>query len=190
VPDHENYLRSDVPVRPEREEYDDRDDDRRPYRRSRFDVRRQSHKQDRDHLRILSIFYYVAGALLAVLFALPLFYVAFGVAIVTGIFAPPGNSSGPPLAVMGWILICVGGAVVLLGWAAAGCLVAAGRCLAAHRAYMFCFVVACIACLWAPPGTILGVFTIIVLVRPSVKELFEATRAGVAEPAPRPNDDY
>jgi hypothetical protein len=39
-------------------------------------------------------------------------------------------------------------------------------------------------------GALLGVFPIIVLVRPSVKELFEATRAGVAEPAPRSNEDY
>jgi len=37
---------------------------------------------------------------------------------------------------------------------------------------MFCFVVACIECLFMPFGTVLGAFTIIVLMRPSVKNLF------------------
>jgi len=38
---------------------------------------------------------------------------------------------------------------------------------------MFCLIVAGIICIFMPLGTILGVFTIIVLVRPSVKAMFE-----------------
>ncbi len=37
---------------------------------------------------------------------------------------------------------------------------------------MFCLVMACVACLFMPFGTVLGVFTIIVLARPSVQTLF------------------
>jgi len=37
---------------------------------------------------------------------------------------------------------------------------------------MFCLVMAGVECIFTPFGTVLGVLTIIVLVRPSVKELF------------------
>ena len=40
-------------------------------------------------------------------------------------------------------------------------------------------VVAGVACTFAPLGTALGVFTIIVLMRDSVKELFEAGTPGL-----------
>ena len=39
---------------------------------------------------------------------------------------------------------------------------------------MYCFVVAAIECILIPFGTVLGVFTIIALSRPSVKVLFES----------------
>ena len=47
-----------------------------------------------------------------------------------------------------------------------------GRGLAQRKRYMFCLVVACVECLFMPFGTVLGVFTIIVLSRDSVKALF------------------
>jgi hypothetical protein len=49
----------------------------------------------------------------------------------------------------------------------------AGRALAKRRRYWFAFVIACIECIFLPFGTILGVFTIIVLSRESTKQLFE-----------------
>ena len=48
----------------------------------------------------------------------------------------------------------------------------AGRNIARHRSYTYCFVVSCIICLFMPLGTILGVFSIIVLLRDSVKGIF------------------
>jgi hypothetical protein len=41
-------------------------------------------------------------------------------------------------------------------------------------------VIAIITCLSVPLGTALGVFTLIVLARPSVKQLFERRTAGPA----------
>jgi hypothetical protein len=38
---------------------------------------------------------------------------------------------------------------------------------------MFCLVTAGLACLFQPVGLVLGVFTFLVLLRPSVKILFE-----------------
>jgi len=53
-----------------------------------------------------------------------------------------------------------------------------------HTRYWFAFVMACIECLFIPFGTILGVFTIIVLSRESVKTLFWT----VAEAPPLKNE--
>ena len=62
--------------------------------------------------------------------------------------------------------------IMALTWAVAIAVVFAGRNIAARTAYTFCLVVAAIECAFMPMGTALGVFTIIVLMRPSVKQLF------------------
>jgi len=49
----------------------------------------------------------------------------------------------------------------------------AGRFLVRWRHYRFCFGVACLNCLSFPFGNILGIFTLIVLLRPSVKRRFD-----------------
>jgi hypothetical protein len=69
-----------------------------------------------------------------------------------------------------------GGAWVLFGWTLVVCVVIAGVSLSHRKRYTFCLVVAGLeAVLCMPFGTILGVFTIIVLLRPGVKTLFDVT---------------
>jgi hypothetical protein len=67
----------------------------------------------------------------------------------------------------------------LIGLAMAICILIAGRSIALRKRYSFAFVMACVECLFIPFGTILGVFTIIVLLRESVKALFAATQTSV-----------
>ena len=79
----------------------------------------------------------------------------------------------------------VGTFIIVSGWTMAACVLAAGRMLARRRRYLFCLVMAGIECLMMPLGTILGVFTIIVLSRESVKAAFEANvTADSGFPAP------
>ncbi len=54
----------------------------------------------------------------------------------------------------------------------------AGRCVARRRRYLLCLIVAGLLCLFAPLGTVLGVFTLVTLLRPQVKAAFDA--AGTA----------
>jgi hypothetical protein len=130
-------------------------------------------RKDRDHLRTLAIFYYVAAGLFAVFGLLPGFHVALGVAMVSGTMGPPPPSgSGPPPAV-GFIFIGVGSSIILFAQIFAFCLVLAGRALAKQKRYIFCFVIAVLLCLNGLPFLILGIFSIIVLARESVKELFK-----------------
>jgi hypothetical protein len=48
----------------------------------------------------------------------------------------------------------------------------AGRFLARRRHHTFCMVIAAVACTFMPLGTVLGVFSLIVLSRESVRESF------------------
>lgn len=138
--------------------------------------------QDGEHLRLLSIFHYVVAGLAALFSFLPLFYTAMGWFIL---HAPPDphQKGGPPPEIFGWILIVVGVAFFLLGMAFSICVAISGRCLARRRGYWFAFVLACVECLFFPFGIILGVFTLIVLVRPAVKVLFGIAPAPVVGPA-------
>jgi hypothetical protein len=73
---------------------------------------------------------------------------------------------------LGWIFAVLGSLLFLTGIAMAICILIAGRSLALRKRYLFVLVMGCIECLFIPFGTILGVFTVIVLSRESVKALF------------------
>ncbi|HWD92710.1 MAG TPA: hypothetical protein VG938_10205 [Verrucomicrobiae bacterium] len=128
--------------------------------------------QDEEHLRLLSIFYYVCAGFAALFACLPIIHLIMGIVLL---FHPEsfGPANGAPPAFFGIFFIVFALLTILAGWAFAGLLVYAGRCLGQRKHYTFCLVVAAIACLFMPFGTILGIFTIIVLVRPTVKPLFK-----------------
>ena len=131
--------------------------------------------QDAEHLRLLSIFHYIVGGLAAVFSFFPLLYTTVGaIFIFVARHGTPKPGEEPPPEFIGWILAVIGSFLFLLGIAIAICILIAGRSLAKHTRYWFAFVMACIECLFLPFGTILGVFTIIVLSRESVKTLFLA----------------
>jgi hypothetical protein len=127
--------------------------------------------EDREYLKLLSIFHYVVGGLAALFACFPIIYIAVG---ILAVYAPGTmDSEGDALpALFGWIFIIVGAGLILLGWAFAVFMIIAGRYLARQVHYLFCMVVAAIECIFMPFGTVLGVFTIIVLAKPSVKKMF------------------
>ena|SRR5271157_361434 len=125
---------------------------------------------DAYYLRLLSIFHFVVGGLAAFFGCLPFLYVGFGIGILTGTFDEKAKE--PPPEWVGWFLIGLGAFLVALAWVFAACVVLAGCWLGGRRHYFYCFVMACIECIFSPFGTVLGVFTIIVLLRPSVKSMF------------------
>jgi hypothetical protein len=141
--------------------------------------------RDEEHLRLLKIFYYIFSGITAFQASIPLIHVAIGIIILIAAAAGGGEERGPP-AFLGLLFVCVGGAIVLIGWTLAICAFFAARCLSRRTAYVFCFAIAVLNCLFIPYGTVLGIFTIIVLVRPSVKAIFERTRALQNAPAAMP----
>ena len=132
----------------------------------------ESASKDVEHLRLLSIFHYVAGGILGFFSCLPFIHIAMGLFII---LAPETFDKGePPPPFFGWMFVIMGSVFVLAGWTLAILVIVAGRLLKRHKRRIFCMVVAGISCLFMPVGTVLGVFTIIVLSRPTVRALFEA----------------
>ena len=132
--------------------------------------------QDEQHLRLLSIFHYVVGGMNALAACIPFIHLALGIALVSGAFPDqPGHQGPPPF--LGWLFIGIAAVLILGGWTLAVAILLAGRFLIRRTHYTYCFVVAAVECLFMPVGTVLGVFTIIVLVRPSVKALFQPGKA-------------
>jgi hypothetical protein len=127
--------------------------------------------QDEQHLDLLAIFHYVVGGLMALVPCFGFIHVGMGIAMLCGAF-DGGKEAPPPL--FGWFLILLPGLFMTAAWTLAGLIIAAGRKLNKRRAYTFCLVMGAIECLLMPLGTVLGVFTIIVLTRESVKDLFAA----------------
>jgi hypothetical protein len=124
--------------------------------------------QDLQHLQLLSIFHYVVGGMMGLFGCFPIIHLVVGIAAVTGAM----DHANEMPAALGWIFIGVAVVTMVLMWGGAIALIVAGRKLASRSGYLYCLVVAGMECIFFPFGTVLGVFTIIVLMRPAVKELF------------------
>jgi hypothetical protein len=141
-------------------------------------------RQDNEHLQMLSIFYYVKAGLAALGGMIPGVYMLFGLLmLVGGAVADVPENDAMPLAIFGGIIIVVCLAIIALCWLYAYCLYLTGNYLREGRNRTFCFVMAGLSCLNAPLGTVLGIFTIIVLSRDSVRARFERSAYGQFPPA-------
>lgn len=135
----------------------------------------QTQNQDLEQLRLLSLFHYIVAGLMALLFSIPIVHVVVGVSMLSGLIPMgPEGANNPPAELMGGLFLGVGLAVMFFGYLQAAVIAYGGYCLKRLQRRTFCFVAAGMVSLFMPMGTILGVFTIIVLMRDSVRQLFEA----------------
>lgn len=136
-------------------------------------VFRDQRKIDADHLNLLSIFHFVGAglAVLGILFLLAHY------TMLHFVFANPkmweNQKGGPPpvefFAAFKWFYVVFG-----FWFFCSGVLnIMSGLFLRARKCRTFSVVVASLNCLHMPLGTTLGVFTIIVLMRDSVRELYD-----------------
>lgn len=119
--------------------------------------------QDAEHLHLLSIFHYVVGTLLALFSLLPVLHLIAGIYVL---------SQGGEEAWFGIIFVVMALVFIVCGESLAVCTLLSARFLRQRRRYWFSFVISCILCIFMPFGTILGIFTIITLSRPSVKQAY------------------
>jgi hypothetical protein len=126
---------------------------------------------DLQHLKLLSIFHYVVASMAALMGCMPIIHLVLGIALLSGAFPSRSDEPFPGVAV-GWMFVAIASFMIVSMWSLAICLFLAAGFLRQHRRYTFCLLMAGLACLFTPFGTVLGVFTIVVLIRPTVKQLF------------------
>ena len=130
---------------------------------------------DDEHLRLLSLGHYLTGGMHVAFASLFLFHFIF---VMVGVLHPelfqpkdkshPGPDDGM-FVIFAWVL----GFFILAGWSFGALTIFSGRSIKARKRRAFTFVMACLNTLLIPFGTVLGVFTLVVLSRPSVKRLYE-----------------
>lgn len=129
--------------------------------------------QDREQLELLSLFHYVAAGIVALLTLVPFVQLAVGLTMAAQQLRRP-RPEDFLLVALGWLFVSIAALAIACGLGYAACLAVAGRSLARRERHTFCLVVAVVSCFLVPFGTLLGVFTLLVLIRPSVRELFAA----------------
>jgi hypothetical protein len=142
--------------------------------------------KDAEHLSLLRILWVVNAWLSVLGVVASLGYVAVGV-FLRFLSATPNAGDAPP-AFVGWLMSGIGVLFVAGFTALAALQFATARALKERRSKTLVQVAAAIAFLNLPLGTALGVFTFVVLGRPSVSRLFaegEARDAGVTARADR-----
>jgi hypothetical protein len=132
---------------------------------------------DQEHLKLLSIGFLVSGCLHAAFSLFGLLYVAMGV-LMHGAFAniqaTAKNPSQAPPPEIAWFMAIFGSGIFLVMITLAALKLRTAWCLKRRRSRTFCLITSGISCLGIPYGTLLGVFSFMVLGRPSVKALFDA----------------
>jgi hypothetical protein len=130
-------------------------------------------RQDAEYLRLLAIFHYVYAAMTALFGCFPIFHLGFGILALSGVVPAQNPSEAQELRMIGGIFTALGSIAMFGMWTCGALFAWAGRRLAQRRSYTFCFIIACLLCMFMPLGTILGVFTILLLVQPRVKAVFD-----------------
>jgi hypothetical protein len=132
-------------------------------------------KIDQDHLRLLAVFHFVGAALAVLGLVFLLVHYLFFHAVMANPDMWKGQKGGspPPEVFFAFLRIFY----VLFGFFLLASLV--GNLLSAiflgqRRHRTFSLLVAGLNCLHVPVGTVLGVFTFVVLLRPSVREAYDA----------------
>jgi hypothetical protein len=135
-------------------------------------------KIDSDQLKLLAIFHFVAAglALLGILFVFLHYTILHSVLDSSQTWRNQRHGPPPPaefFAVFKWVYFFFG------AWfAASGILnVFSGLFIHARKNRTFSLITAGVNCLHVPLGTVLGVFTIMILARDSVEQLYDSKAA-------------
>lgn len=133
-------------------------------------------EKDLEHLKLLGIFHYIWGALSLVggLF-LGAYFVVIGVVLMTNPSTTSSTEDSGTTSAVGGVLIAIG-VIAFLIVVVYGILtlMAGGKYRKHQGGYRFLFILAIVTLIIGGiPGIVLGIFSLMVLSRPSVKALFK-----------------
>jgi hypothetical protein len=129
---------------------------------------------DEEHLRLLALGHYIVGGMTIAFASMFIFHLilVLGGAAHPDMFEskgqPPNGFPQGMLVGFAWAIGCF----IVAGWAFGTLTIYSGRCIKRVKRRMFTLVMAWLNTLMPPFGTVLGVFTLMVLSRPSVKRLY------------------
>jgi ABC-type phosphate transport system permease subunit len=131
---------------------------------------------DAEHLRLLALFHYICGGLTIAFSALFIFHtVALSVLAAHPEWLPAQEVRGlgeMPFNLMRMMAVVTGSFVALgIGFGIAQ--IVSGRFIGRRRHRIFSIVVAVLSLFLIPYGTLLGIFTLIVLSRDGVRDLYQ-----------------
>lgn len=136
-------------------------------------------EQKRNYLDILAVFHYVNGALALVCTLAVLAFMSIGLGAATNWGDNWEMEAGCSIvAVMAFVFILVGGYAVLN--------LLAGRALQTRNNYVLILVTSAVNCLNVPLGTLLGIFTLVLLSDPAVRAIFDHAALPAEAPAQPP----
>ena len=128
--------------------------------------------QDAEHLRLLALFHRTICGLYGLFgfCGLPHFLKGLNGIAEQKVFVD--YKGGPTASFYFGTYLFVVAAIILGAWALAILNWNARNRIEEHRATRYLHVLSVLNCLWMPIGTVLGVFTIVVMSRPTVRTLF------------------
>ncbi|MBC7878293.1 MAG: hypothetical protein H7Y59_14075 [Anaerolineales bacterium] len=131
-------------------------------------------EEDIRYLNLLAVFHIIVAGIVGLLSCLPLINLFIGVPMLEDV--PYALSQGEffsqsILAPLMFILLPSGMAVI--GWMLAVAIALNGYYLKNRKWLKYCMVISGIETIFMPFGTTLGVFTIILLTKPNIKNLFD-----------------
>jgi hypothetical protein len=124
--------------------------------------------QDEQHLNLISILHFVFAGLQVL--------ISGSIICILMLYGATNKDDAPPILSGGFLIFAVL-VVILESLALTGLMVASGLKLRRRTSRTFCLAAAGIECLWTPFGTVLGILTIVLLMKDSVKALFEGPKA-------------
>ncbi len=139
-------------------------------------VHAEPSQTDLEHLQLLGIFHYIVGGMMMLFSCFFIIHLVMGLVLAFNPqgFGPHRHDLREMQMEMFFGLLMAGFAAsaILAGWTLGGLMIYSGTCLRKHRRRMFSQIMAGIVCMFMPFGTVLGVFTIVVLQRDSVRRLY------------------
>jgi len=127
---------------------------------------------DEEHLRLLSIFHYVVGGLGCLFSCMTIFHIVIGLIIIIAPEKMGGHNDEFMPGFAGWMFFIMGATFFIIGQAISIAIIMSGRFISKRINYMYSFIVGCVECMFVPFGTVLGIFSIIVLSKESVKKIY------------------
>src|ERR1035437_470809 len=122
---------------------------------------------DDDHLKVLSICHFVWAGLCGFFGLFPCIHIVMGILLLNGKLSDPGRPPVPDEAVIGWMFVIMGSAFVLCAETVAVLTLLSGFSIIKRRRRTLVLITAGLNCIFMPIGTVLGIFTLIVMLRPS-----------------------